>query len=395
MSSIKKGGRDIGAIIIGGDFQGLGILRSLSREAIPTCILDNEISISRFSRHKERFFTCPSVKNEEIFLSFLEDLVKKEGLEGWVVYPTNDETVYLLSKYKDVLEKYLCIPTPTWEVTKHLYDKRLTHELADRLGISIPKTWYPDSLEDVLRLEIAFPVIIKPTIKDHFYAETKSKAILANNKEELVDAYKKANSIIDSSEITIQDVIPGGPDNLFSFCSLLKGGRVLAKLVARRARQHPMDFGHASTFVETVDIPEVEVIGTKLLKAIDYYGLSEVEFKRDPRDGKFKLLEVNARTWGWHSIGLKAGVDFPYLLYKDLVGETVMANGFKKGVKWVRSVTDTPTVAKEILKGTMTVTDYFRSLSGEKEFAVFSWQDPMPFIVELALLPYFWKKRGF
>lgn len=386
---------NVGAIVIGGDFQGLGILRSLSQQGVPTCLLDNEICIARFSRYREKFFKCLSVKNEKAFLDFLKDLVEREGLRGWVVYPTSDETVYFLSKHKAVLEKYLCIPTPSWRVTKYLYDKRLTYQLADSLGISIPKTWYPKSPEEVSELDIPFPVIIKPAIKDNFYPQTKSKAVLADNKAELIEAYKKANSIINSSEIMIQEVIPGRPNNLFSFCSLFKDGRVLARLVARRARQHPMDFGHASTFVETVDIPELEKLGARLLDAVGYYGLSEVEFKYDPRDGRFKLLEANPRTWGWHSIGLRAGVDFSYLLYKDLVGETVVANGFKKGVKWARLVTDIPTAAKEVLKGKMSVADYFKSLKGEKEFAVFSWRDPLPFIVELGLLPYLWKKRGF
>ena len=58
----------------------------------------------------------------------------------------------------------------------------------------------------------------------------------------------------------------------------------------------------------------------RFLKAVDYHGLAELECKRDPRDGPAKLLDVNARTWGYHSIGTAAGVDFPYLLYRDQLG---------------------------------------------------------------------------
>lgn len=387
--------RNVGAIIIGGDFQGLGILRSLSQQNVPTCLLDSQICIGRFSRYREKFFKCPSVKDGEAFLDFLENLVEKESLRGWVVFPTDDETVYFLSNHKSFLEEHLCIPTPPWGATKYLYDKRLTYQLADDLGIPIPKTWYPRSLEEVLGLEIAFPAIIKPAIKDRFYPEIRSKAVLVNSKAELIDAYERANLIINSSEIMIQDVIPGGPDNLFSFCSLFKNGKVLARLVARRARQHPMDFGHASTFVETVDIPELEVIGKKFLEATGYYGLSEVEFKRDPRDGRFKLLEVNARTWGWHTLGLIAGVNFPYLLFQDLIGQSTSANSYEKDVKWARIITDFPTAMKEIFRGRMKLRGYLKSLKGKKELAVFSWRDPLPFLVELALLPYLWKKKGF
>ena len=58
-------------------------------------------------------------------------------------------------------------------------------------------------------------------------------------------------------------------------------------------------------------IPELEQYGSVLLKEIGYYGLSEVEFKKDPRDGRYKLLEINARTWLWHSLAIRCGVDFP------------------------------------------------------------------------------------
>lgn len=395
MLKIDTASNGIGGLVIGGDFQGLGILRSLSRKGIPTCLLDSEICIGRFSRHKGRYFGFYDKENEEAFLLFLESLADKAGLEGWVVYPTTDEIVHFLSKHKKRLEKHLSIATPAWEVTKYFYNKQLTYKLASDLGIAIPMTWYPESQKEVQELEITFPVIIKPAIKDHFFPKIKKKVLLVNNRAELINAYARANTIIDASEIMIQEVIPGSPNNLYSFCSLFKNGDVLARLTARRARQHPMDFGNASTFVQTVDLPELEKLGTKLLKAVAYYGLSEVEFKYDQRDSKFKLLEVNPRTWGWHSIGAGAGVDFPYLLFSDLIGAKFETNGFEKDIKWIRSITDVPIVVSEVLRGKMTITDYFRSMSGKKELAVFSWDDPMPFLVELFLAPLLWKKRGF
>jgi D-aspartate ligase len=43
--------RPPGAVVIGGDYQGLGIVRSLGRVGIPVCVIDDEHSISRFSRY--------------------------------------------------------------------------------------------------------------------------------------------------------------------------------------------------------------------------------------------------------------------------------------------------------------------------------------------------------
>jgi len=356
---------------------------------------DHEICIGKFSRSKNKFFKCPNPKHEDEFLNFLQNLANKQLVNGWVVFPTNDETMWFLSKNKEKLEQYFGIPTPKWSVTKYLYDKSLTYKIAGQLEIDIPRTWYATSLKELAKLDVKLPVIIKPAIKDHFYPTTNAKALLAEDKTELARAFQKTRTIIDPSEIMIQEVIPGGATNLYSFCSLFKNGKVLAKLMGRRARQHPMDFGHASTFVETVDIPEIEEASVRLLKEIDYYGLSEVEFKYDERDLKYKLLEVNARTWGWHTLGLAAGVNFPHLLFQDLTGQKASANSYKKDVKWVRLLTDFPTATSEIFKRNMSLSSYCKSLKGKKEFAVFSWRDPLPFLVELFLLPYLWRKRGF
>ena len=244
-------------------------------------------------------------------------------------------------------------------------------------------------------MDIEFPVIIKPSVKVPFYSKAKKKAIRVDNRQELVREFTAVVELAGKTGLMVQELIPGGPNYLFSVGSLYKNGEFLGKVVARRARQHPMDFGHATTYAETVNIPELEEITKKILGAMDYYGLSEVEFMLDPRDRKYKLIEINARPWGWHTLAIAAGVDLPYLQYQDMLGEKVKQDGFSKDIKWIRLMTDIPTVAGEILKGKMKITDYLRSLKGKKEFAVLSLDDPLPFIAEVLMLPYLWRKRGF
>jgi predicted ATP-grasp superfamily ATP-dependent carboligase len=344
----------VGAVIIGGSFQALGVLRSLGRHGIQTYLLDQNLCISRFSRHTKAFFKCPGVKNDTHLLQFLKDLAQRERLEGWVVFPNDDETVCFLAKNKEELEKHYRITTPAWDVVKYAYDKKLTHELAEKCGIAGPKTFFPENIKEVEQLEVDFPVIIKPSVKEPFYSKTKKKAIRIDNKKQLIDEYAAAAELIaDSQVLMVQELIPGGTGNLFSVGSLCKGGNLLARVVARRIRQHPMDFGHATTYAETVSIPELEESARKILGAMGYYGLSEVEFMLDPKDGKYKLLEINARPWGWHTLAIAAGVDLPYLVYLDITGQKVSPNGFATGVKWVRLMTDTPTALMEILKGRM------------------------------------------
>ena len=74
--------------------------------------------------------------------------------------------------------------------------------------------------------------------------------------------------------------------------ALSADGRTLASVTARRTRQYPVEFGHSSSFVETVDEPAVAEAATRLLAAMRYTGVAEVEFKFDRRDGRYKLIEA-------------------------------------------------------------------------------------------------------
>jgi predicted ATP-grasp superfamily ATP-dependent carboligase len=142
-------------------------------------------------------------------------------------------------------------------------------------------------VDDLISLNLDFPLVIKPVISKHFMAVTRKKAYRANNQEELISLYQKAAEIIDPSEILIQELIPGRAENLYSFVGFFKEGIPMAGLSARRLRQHPMEFGRASTYVEVVNLPELEGLATQLLTGIAFSGLAEVEFMYDPKDGRF------------------------------------------------------------------------------------------------------------
>jgi D-aspartate ligase len=384
-----------GAIIIGGHFQGLGVIRALAKNNIPTVLIDSEPNLSRFSKYITRYFKSPNIADEDQFLDFLKLLATKHDLKQWVIYPTDDETVYLLSRYHENLSRWFHLITPPWEITKYSYNKKLSYTLADKIGIRIPRTFYPDNEEDLEKIDIPFPLIIKPAVMRTFFKLTKKKVFRAVNRDELYHYYRIASSIIKCDEILIQEEIPDVSRNLYSFCPFFKDHQTKARIVAKRIRQHPMDFGQASTYAETVDIPELEVLGGKILSAMNYSGLCEVEFIRDPRDNIYKFLEVNPRIWGWHTLALIAGVNLPYMVFCDKMNMPYHSRDFKKEVKWFRLITDIPTVLSEIGKRRMSMMDYIKSMKGEKEYAVFSLNDPLPFLGEILLLPYLSIQRGF
>ena len=385
----------VGALVIGGDYQGLGIARSLGRHNIPVCVIDDEISIARFSRYTTRSVAVSSLREEKEAADIILDLGHRLDLKGWVVYPTRDETVAALSRYRSALAEFFRVPTPAWETIKWVWDKRNTYRLANELGLATPATWYACSTAELPDVTANPPFAIKPAIKEHFIYATKAKAWRADSHAELRELFGRAAAQVGPEEVMVQELIPGDGRQQFAYCAFFKNGQAIGSMVVRRRRQHPPEFGRASTYVETIDLPLLETMSERFLRAINYYGLVEMEYKLDPRDGQYKLLDVNARTWGYHSLGSGAGVDFPYLLFADLLGETVKPCRGRVGVNWVRLITDAPTAALEILRGRQDFWAYFRSLRRAGVESVFSPEDPLPAIVELGLIPYLAIKRGF
>src|SRR5579872_324396 len=133
----------VGGIVIGGDFQGLGIVRSLGRHGIPSCVIDDELSIARFSRYATHSFRVHDLRDEQKTIDSLLDIGRRLNLKGWVLYPTRDETVAAISCHKDQLSEWFRVPTPSLETIKWAWDKRNTYLLAQDLGIPSPKTWFP------------------------------------------------------------------------------------------------------------------------------------------------------------------------------------------------------------------------------------------------------------
>lgn len=383
-----------GGLVIGGDYQGLGIARSLGRHGIPVLVIDDETSIARSSRFVQGVLRVRTLSDERSLLDALEMARPRLGPSRWVIYPTRDEHVAALAANREALLGEFRVPTPGSACIRHVWDKRETYRLAEQLSIAIPKTWFPRSHADLAAIDAEGPLVVKPAIKEHFFYATHAKAWRADSRADLTVLFERAANIVGPGEVIIQDLIPGGGQEQYAFCALFRQGRAVAEMTVCRRRQHPSDFGRASTYVETVSLPEIVEPSIRFLRAIDYYGLVELEYKRDIRDGAYKLLDVNARTWGYHTIGSSAGVDFAHLLYRDQMGDDVDEVTARPGVRWVRLTTDLPNAVRDIRGGTLNSRDYLRSLKGIDAEAVFSLQDPIPGIYEMALLPYLALKRG-
>lgn len=384
----------VGALVIGGEHPGLGVARSLGRRGIPVYVVDDQWSIASCSRYTSRFVQVNDLRDARKTIDNVLEVGHRYGLQGWVLFPTRDETVAAFGRYRDELKSFFRVTTPEWGSVKWAWNKKNTYDLAKHLGIPCPETFTARSADELQALYPRLPLAVKPAVKEDFFYATGAKAWRAETPEELQKFYHEATTLqIDPADILIQEIIPGDGSSQFSYCAFYRDGHVHSSLLARRTRQHPREFGRAATYVETVESVEIEELSERFLKAIDYYGLVEIEFKKDVRDGQFKLLDVNARTWGFHTIGSAAGVDFPYLLYADQIGQSAPSCRGKAGVGWLRLITDLPWALWDIVRGQLGWRPYLSSLRRTRVESVFCRRDPLPSLAEIACLPYLIAKK--
>ena len=282
-----------GALVLTGDHRGLGIARSLGRRGIPVWVLiERGESLARASRYVQRALPFPDGEEAKQRDHLLE-LADRHQLDNWVLFPTRDDTAALLGRHGDQLAERFRLTSPRWDVMRWAYDKRLTDRLAQNARVDYPWTSYPRDGSDVAAIDCSFPVILKPAVKAELNRFTHDKAWQADDRRTLLARYEEACALVDPELIMVQELIPGGGEAQFSFAALCADGRPLASVVARRTRQYPVDFGHSSSFVETIEEPSIEELARRLLAVLAYSGLVEIEFKHDARTGVHKLLDIN------------------------------------------------------------------------------------------------------
>lgn len=374
----------VGALVVGGDYRGLGITRSLGRRGVPVWVAHGRDRIATHSRFCTRSIRLPDGDADTI--ASLVDLARRDGVDGWVLFPTSDESAALVSRHTDVLGEHYVLTTPSWSKYHRAADKRHAMAVAEAAGVGAPRTAFPHSEADLDRLDVPYPVVVKPAIRVELNELTYTKAWRADDLPTLRSHFRRAVQLLDPAEVMVQEIIPGDGRHQLSFAAVCRAGRPLVSVTACRTRQYPVDFGRASTAVVTISEPQVERAARRLLAELKADGLVEVEFKRDPRDGSVKLLDVNLRVWGWHSIGEGAGVDFAYAAYCLALGRPVAEGVGAVGVRWVRLSIDLPVAVRDIATGRLSPIAYGRSLRRPVVGPIAARDDPRPAVMEPLLL---------
>jgi D-aspartate ligase len=369
-----------GVIVIEGHVQGLSNTRALGSEGIPVIVVDTKSCIARYSKYCDKFFICPPFI-EERFVQFLIELCLKEGLNGWLLLPSNDHAVYNISKNKDLLGQYYKIITPSLDVINKIYNKENLLKIARSIGLPTPTSFFnPENLLSGSNLNIRFPLITRGKFGLSFYKKTHKKAYISKN----IDTFK--TDLIDIRNCQALDIaftqefIPfDGSNRTISFTAFCIEGKIKTFWMGKKLRDHPHQFGTA-TFSESIYEVNLLEYSKLLLKELNYTGVCEVEFLKDPRDNEYKIIEVNARTWLWVGLARACGVNYAKMIY-DFVNhhDLFFPETYETGKLWINPVSDTAFAVLGLLQGKIKLSTYLSSLlNGPKVNALFVRRDLKP-----------------
>lgn len=372
------------AIVIFSHVVGLAVIRALGRMGVPVVALHyRESEMAHLSRFvKERIRVPDPGKAEADFVAKLLDLSPR--LKGGLLIPTDDFTVVALSRNKVVLENHYCVAAQDWDMTIKLIQKQHTYAFAQRLGIPCPATFTPTSLGDLKSRagNLSYPCLVKPCEGHAFFARFGAKMLKVLNEADLLATYTKVTSA--GLEVMIQELIPGDDTQGVNYNSYYVNGVPIAEFTAQKVRIEPPFFGSPRVLVSK-HIPEIIEPGRLLLKSLGYEGFSCMEFKKDSRNGIYKLMEINCRNNLTGSLAVRCGINFPWLMYRHLLyGEINRRSGFESDVFWIDIAHDCKRFFISRKEEGYSLEEYIEPYLHKKVFAVTSLTDPIPSLKRLS-----------
>ena len=367
----------------------LAVTRSLGVKSIAVFTADESITaLAGSSKFSTLYFSYPSPRlYPEQFIETLCDIIKQQDID--TLMPMTELTTQLLLMHQSAFPD-VKIPFPALSVVDSLADKYRLMQMAESLGVPIPKTYYVNDPENLpCKLEdLPYPLVLKPGKSWILHQGQWRRAAvrIANNIAE-------AKDILDSDwafsayPFMLQQCVEGEGAGVFA---IYDQGKPLAFFSHRRLREKPPS-GGVSVLSESAPVnPELLAPAQKLLDNVHWHGVAMVEFKVSS-DGTPYLMEINTRFWGSLQLAVDAGVDFPYMLYNLACGETPeMVIDYKTGIKlrWLLGDLDNLylTLRDRNLatsKKLSAIARFILPTSGKTRHEVNRWSDMRPFWWEL------------
>jgi len=317
---------------------GLSAIRQLARAGVPVVALDHNRQALGLRSRLAVPVVCPNPATDpEPFEAVLRAVCDALPAPG-VAFPTHDEYLVAVNR---IAPDRLLLPFGPRDLIEPLQAKRLQYEAAERAAVALPVTAYPASEEEAREIatRMPYPAVMKPSLGGGFKRLHGRPLIEATDADELVAGYRAGAPY----EPMLQERIPGGDDALWTVGSYLAAdGTALGVFCGRKLLQAPAGAGTCRVGEAVWDDTAVDG-ALRLLRELGFHGISQVEYKRDPRDGTLRLMEVNARLWQWHSLAAACGVPLAEIAYRDALGLPVTprdsrAAGRRRWVAAVRHV---------------------------------------------------------
>lgn len=265
----------------------LGAVRSLGKKGFYIIAgASGKHAQSFYSKYCKECVIYPDPRDEVRFIDFLVGYLKQNKVD--VLLPIGYLTTVAISKHKDELLKYTKVPVADYQSMQIASDKSQTMELAHKLGITTPEEY--SSVKDIG----TYPIV--------------AKGIYESGQVRYINSPDELNRVSLTNNI-LQEYIPGEG---FGFYALFNQGNERAIFMHKRVREYPIT-GGSSTAAESIYDPNLKELGLTLLRDLNWHGVAMVEFKKDSRDGTYKLMEINPKFWGSLDLSIASGVNFPYL----------------------------------------------------------------------------------
>jgi predicted ATP-grasp superfamily ATP-dependent carboligase len=370
----------------------LAATRSLGKKGIPVVVADEAgTTLSGSSRYCQESFSYPSpYEYPEGFITTVAQESMKREIN--VILPMTEITTYLVLKCRDRFMN-IQIPFAPFEAFDLLTDKGKLLQLADQLGIPIPRTNLISNGGELHSLppQLKFPVVLKP-YRSRIPSNGKwiSASVKYARSAQELDETTATHEYFYKHSFLLQEYIAGQGQGIFA---LYDHGKPVVFFAHKRIREKPPS-GGVSVFSESIETDsDLREIARRILDHVNWHGVAMVEFKVAP-DGTPYLMEINARFWGSLQLAIDAGVDFPHLLYQLAVGERPgPVNGYKVGVKsrWLLGDLDSLYLTFKNHSGqsfTLTsrwqeITHFLNLFEKGTRYEVNRWDDLKPFLFEL------------
>jgi predicted ATP-grasp superfamily ATP-dependent carboligase len=255
--------------------------------------------------------------------TLIEALLRLRGrFQGrGVLFPSSDADLAALIEHRDRLEADYQIPAAP-HLGLQVFEKNWQYELAERIGVPVPRHVRFVAGEFPNWSELRFPVVIKPSARAGAAKAKTFRLKVCSEARQLEQTLRALAEEHEGREFQISESIPGEPTQLVTVGAYSdREGRVLRCFVGRKVTQFPYQYGEASVAEALPEIPEVVESARRLLEAARFHGISQTEFKYDERDRQYKLIEINPRSWSWIKLAARAGVNLPLIQYYDLTGD--------------------------------------------------------------------------